>query len=89
MKYRLLDNNVIRNFFKNNPKGYISIILPDCVFDLKKYIYYVVDDNTISFKNTDYTETKNGLIYVRRGDFVIPFDKIIRVEYITSVEVKR
>lgn len=89
MKYRLLDNTVIRSFFNNNPKGYISIVLPDCVFDLRKHIHYVVDDNSITFINTDYTETKNGLIYVRRGDFIIPFDKIIRVEYIVSTEVKR
>lgn len=89
MKCRLLDNMIIRRFFTDNPKGCIRIVLPDCVFELKKHIYYIVDDNSITFKNTDFTETKNGLIYIRRGDFVVPFDKIIRVEYITSCDVKR
>lgn len=86
---RLLEAEILYDFFKENPKGYVSLILDDCVFDITPKIKYVIDSNSISLWNTDYTKTEYGMIKVRRGDFVIPFDSIRRVEYITSTEVKR
>lgn len=78
----MLNYKKIKNFFKTYQTGYIGIVLPDCEFRLYSDVDYYLDETSITFKNITYTDNKCGNSYVRKGDFVIPFDKIVRIEYI-------
>lgn len=84
----MLNYTRIKKFFKEYPNGYISIVLPDATFKLYQDINYYLDTTSITFKNITYTDKKCGNDYVRKGDFVIPFNQIIRIEYIQQ-EVER
>lgn len=78
----MLNYTYIKKFFKNNPKGCINIIQNDCVFKLTNDITYSLDETSITFLGIYYTNKVCGNHYVRKGNFVIPFNQIVRVEYI-------
>lgn len=78
----MLNYTSIKNFFKKYPEGYINLIQADCEFKLTKDIPYLLDMTSITFLDITYTDKKCGNTYVRKGHFVLPFNQIIRVEYI-------
>lgn len=80
----MLNYKTIKNFFNEYPEGYIGLVLPDCVFKLTKDIAYSLDMTSITFMDITYTDKKYGNEYVRKGNFMIPFGQIIRVEYIKT-----
>jgi len=83
----MLNTKRIKRFFENNPEGHIDLIETDgVIFRLEKDIPYSLDENSITFHNIIYTDKKFGNEYHRRGTFVLPFNGIIRVEYIKSFD---
>ena len=84
----MLDYPIINSFFEKNPKGFINIVQSDCVFKLTKDIAYFLDESSITFLGIYYTNKIYGNTYSRKGNFMIPFDQILRIEYIKS-EVTR
>lgn len=79
----MLNYTKIRKFFENNPKGYIGLIqYDDNNFRLSKDIPFRLDETSITFINITYTKKNCGNEYTRKGNFVLPFQHIIRVEYI-------
>lgn len=80
----MLNYKTIKNFFERYPEGYISLVLPDTEFKLTEGISYSLDMTSITFMDISFTDKKYGNEYVRRGNFMIPFNQIIRVEYIKT-----
>ena len=80
----MLNSTVIRKFFKNNPQGHINIVQSDCVFQLYEDIAFSLDETSITLLRISYTDKKCGNYYMRKGDFMIPFNQIIRIEYIKN-----
>lgn len=78
----MLNYKNIKNFFKEYPEGKINLVQSDCVFTLTKEIIFTLDMSSITFIGITYTEKKCGNEYVRKGNFMLPFNQIIRVEYI-------
>lgn len=78
----MLNYKTITNFFKEYPEGKINLVQSDCVFALTKEISFTLDMTSITFRGITYTEKKYGNEYVRKGNFMLPFNQIIRVEYI-------
>ena len=78
----MLNSTVIRKFFKNNPDGYINIVQSDCVFRLTDDIAFMLDETSITFLGINYADRNCGNFYNRKGNFMIPFNQVIRVEYI-------
>ena len=78
----MLNSGRIHKFFKNNPKGYINIIQSDKEFQLYEDVSFSLDETSISFINITYTDKKCGNYYIKKGTFMIPFNQILRVEYI-------
>lgn len=80
----MLNYSIIKKFFENNPDGYINIIQSDCVFKLTEEVPYVLDETSITLLGIYYNDKKCGNNYVRKGNFMIPFSQINRIEYITE-----
>ena len=78
----MLNYTIIRKFFNDYPKGYINIIQTDCVFKLTNDIAFSLDESSITLLGIYYTDKKCGNTYNRKGNFMIPFNQIIRIEYI-------
>ena len=78
----MLNYTAIRNFFDNNPEGYINIVQSDCVFKLTSDIGFYLDTTSITLNGIYYTDKNCGNTYNRKGNFMIPFNQILRVEYI-------
>ena len=83
----MLDYKSIDKFFEHYPDGVIRIVQADEDFDLTKGISYSLDRNSITFYDITFTRKVYGNVYVRKGDFMIPFQSIIRVEYLTKDKV--
>lgn len=81
----MLDYKGIKHFFKNHPDGVIRIVQCDSFFDLSEGIDYFLDSNSITFLGITFTDKIYGNRYVRKGNFMIPFHGIIRVEYLTDI----
>ena len=82
----MLDYKSIRKFFENHPDGVIRIVQVDCTFDLTKGVDYSLDTNSITFYGISFTRKLYGNHYTRHGTFMIPFQSIIRVEYLSETE---
>ena len=80
----MLNSTVMHKFFKNNPQGHINIVQQDCVFQLYEDISFSLDETSITFINISYTDKNCGNYYMRKGNFMIPFNQIIRIEYIKN-----
>ena len=78
----MLNYSIIKHFFENNPEGCINIVQNDCIFKLKKDITYYLDETSITFLDINYTDKKCGNGYERYGNFMLPFNQIMRIEYI-------
>ena len=78
----MLNYKTITKFFKEYPEGKINLVQADCVFTLTKEISYSLDMTSITCIGITYTEKNCGNQYVRKGNFMLPFNQIIRVEYI-------
>ena len=79
----MLNYTKIKTFFKNCPEGFIELVQMDGNnFRLYKDTPYSLDETSITFMNIIYTTKKYGNEYVKKGNFVLPFNHIIRVEYI-------
>lgn len=78
----MLNSTSIHNFFKNHPKGYINIVQCDGVFRLEEEMAFSLDKTSITFINISYTDRNCGNFYMRKGNFMIPFNQILRIEYI-------
>ena len=79
----MLNSKRINSFFESNPDGYIELVQFDGNnFRLYDDISYSLDETSITFINITYTEKKYGNSYIKKGNFVLPFRNIIRIEYI-------
>ena len=78
----MLNYTVIKEFFKKNPEGYINIVQVDKVFKLSSDIPYSLDTSSITLLGIYYTDKVCGNSYARKGNFIIPFNQIVRIEYI-------
>ncbi|WP_405316241.1 hypothetical protein [Methanobrevibacter sp.] len=83
----MLDYKRIKRFFDKYPYGTIVIVQVDEKFKLTKDVSYTLDSNSIYLKEIYFKKNVYGNSYVRKGDFMIPFQSIIRVEYLTKDEV--
>ena len=83
----MLDYKRIKRFFDKYPYGTIVIVQVDEKFELTKNVSYTLDRNSIFLKGIYFNRNVYGNNYVRKGDFMIPFQSIIRVEYLTQDEV--
>lgn len=82
----MLDYKRIKNFFNKHPNGVISIVQVDVCFDLTNDMAFRLDSNSITLFDVYFTRKVYGNEYKRKGDFMIPFQSIIRVEYLTKTE---
>lgn len=78
----MLNYTIMRKFFEDNPKGYINLVQSDCVFKITSDIAYILDETSITLMGIYYTDKNCGNCYNRKGNFMIPFNQILRVEYI-------
>ena len=79
----MLNYTKIKTFFKNCPEGVIELVQSDGKnFRLYKDTAYSLDETSITFMNIIYATKKYGNEYIKKGNFVLPFIHIIRVEYI-------
>lgn len=79
----MLNKTRIKNFFNNYPDGFIELVqLDGNNFRLKKGIPYSLDETSITFHNITYTIKKCGNSYIKKGTFILPFNSIIRIEYV-------
>lgn len=83
----MLNSKGITNFFKNHPDGFIELVQIDGKnFRLYKDVAFSLDESSITFQNIRYTERNCGNYYIKKGNFMLPFNSIIRVEYIEYQE---
>lgn len=79
----MLNTTRIENFFDNYPEGFIELVQCDGNnFRLKKGVPFSLDETSITFHNIVYSIKKCGNSYVKKGNFILPFNSIIRIEYI-------
>lgn len=72
----------IKNFFNVHPNGFINIVQFDNLFKLTKDISFSVDKNSITLINCEFTKYGYGDESIKKGDFMIPFNHILRIEFI-------
>lgn len=80
----MLDYKRIERFFDKYPYGVIVIVQVDEKFELTKDVSYTLDRNSIFLNGIYFNRNVYGNSYVRKGDFMIPFQSIVRVEYLTQ-----
>lgn len=84
----MLDYPIINHFFEKYPKGHINIVQSDCVFKLTNDITYFLDESSITFMGIWYTNKLFGNTYSRKGNFMIPFKQVLRIEYIVEEKTR-
>ena len=78
----ILTSSRIKNFFNVHPNGFINIVQSDNLFKLTKDIPFSVDKNSITLINCVFTKYGYGVESIKKGDFMIPFNHILRIEFI-------
>lgn len=79
----MLNSYRIEKFFENNPKGFIELVQKDGNnFRLSKDVAFSLDMTSITFINITYSNRNCGNFIVKKGNFVLPFKDIIRIEYV-------